>query len=117
MRRAPALRGGKMAVSKGKQAYKIRVLTTTKRVTHGDGTAVDVHFFERNADFVDGVDGLRCERLVDFEEIAIVLVETSVFEYFRYSVGWTDGHDSGRDTDDCRGDVFANDRETQFLGR
>ena len=106
-----------MAVSKGNEVYKIRVLTTTKRVTHGDGTAVDVHFFERNPNFVDGVDGLGCKRLVDFEEIDIVLVETSVFEYFGYGVCWTDAHDSGRDTDDCRGDVFANDRETQFLGR
>ena len=106
-----------MAVSKGNDVYKIRVRTTTKRVTHGDGTAVDVHFFERDPDFVDGVDGLGCKRLVDFKEINIVLVETSVLEDFGYGVGWTDAHDSWRDTDDRRGDVFANDWETQLLGR
>jgi hypothetical protein len=42
-----------------------------------------------------------------------MLVETSLFQNFGDGVRRTDTHDSGRDTHDCRRNVFANDGEAQ----
>lgn len=46
--------------------------TASKRVSHCDCAAVDVDFLVRNADCVNGVNGLAGERLVNLEEVDVL---------------------------------------------
>jgi hypothetical protein len=85
-------------------------------MTHSDSPAINVDFLERNTDFVDGVDGLRCERLVNLEEVDIVLGEAGFLENVGYGIGRAYTHDSWRNPYNCGSDVFANYRESQTLG-
>lgn len=74
-----------------------------------------IDLFEWNSESLDGVDSLRRERLVDFEKVDVLFAETGFLEDFRNGIGRADTHDSGRDTNDSSGDVFADDGEPETL--
>ena len=93
-----------------------KIRTATKGMAHSDGPAIEVDFLERNTDFVDAVDGLRCERLVNLEEVDIVLGEARFLEDAWYGVRRTYTHDSWRNPYSRGSDVFANYWESQTLG-
>jgi len=89
---------------------------TPERVPNGDGAAVDVDLFEWDADFIDGIDRLRRERLVYLVKIYVILVEACHFEDFGYGERRAHTHDSGGDAHDCGGHVFAGDGQAQTPG-
>jgi hypothetical protein len=79
----------------------------------GNGTTMNVDLFIRNADTVDRVDGLAGEGLVDFEEIDIVLAQSSALQYFGNSIGGTDTHDAWGNTDHRSENELADDGEAE----
>ena len=92
------------------------ILTATKRVPHSDRSAPKVHLLKRNTEVLNGHDGLTGERLIDLEEIDILQGQTGKVEDLGNSIGGSDTHNLGRDTDDGRGDELAEDGETEALG-
>ena len=93
-----------------------KIRTATKGMAHSDGPAIEVHFLEWNTNFVDAVDGLRYERLVNLEEVDIVLGGACFLEDAWYGVRKAYSCVSRRNPYNCGSDVFPNYWESQTLG-
>ena len=92
------------------------ILTASKRVAHRDSTAVNVHLLERNTNLLDRPDSLRSESFIDFVKVHFLFPKPSFLQDFGNSKARADTHDPGRNTDDGRSDVLADDGESETLG-
>ena len=88
-------------------------LTAAQRMPQRDGAAVQVHLLERDAELLDAVDRLARERLVDLEEVDLLLREPRLLQHLGDRVRGPDAHDPRRHADDGGRDVLADDGQAE----
>jgi len=85
-------------------------------MTKGNGTTAGVQLFPGDTKSVDGVEGLRSEGLVNFEDVNILDGKASLLKSGRDSNSGADSHDLRRATSHGKTENSALNLESEFLG-
>jgi hypothetical protein len=85
-------------------------------VTKGNGTTAGVQLFPWDSQSVDGVEGLRSEGLVNFEDVNILDGKASLLESGRDSNSGANSHDLRRATSHSKTKNSALNLKSKFLG-
>lgn len=84
-------------------------------MTHGDGTTVGVDLLQGKTAVLDGVDSLGSESLVDLKDIDILDLDADLLEDGGDGNGGTDTHGLGLASNNCGGDVLADNVKSELL--